>query len=159
MLMLFCLILHSHFLLLSFPSVILLSSQDEVDRMVNEADRFAGEDKAKREAVETKNNAESMVYQTEKQLKELGDKVRGSTSDRGDSPPSSWGCPEWSSVPVCGNVVLGFGLVPIVCSAAHTQRLFRVELSTTSNSALFTAPMQQPHAVVDGQIGAFMLPA
>lgn len=44
--------------------------------MVNEADRFAGEDKAKREAVETKNNAESMVYQTEKQLKELGDKVR-----------------------------------------------------------------------------------
>ncbi len=50
--------------------------QDEVDRMVNEADRFASEDKAKREAVETKNNAESMVYQTEKQLKELGDKVR-----------------------------------------------------------------------------------
>lgn len=44
--------------------------------MVNEADRFADEDKAKREAVETKNNAESMVYQTEKQIKELGDKVR-----------------------------------------------------------------------------------
>lgn len=43
--------------------------------MVNEADRFASEDKAKREAVETKNNAESMVYQTEKQIKELGDKV------------------------------------------------------------------------------------
>lgn len=44
--------------------------------MVNEAERFAGEDKSKREAVETKNNAESMVYQTEKQIKELGDKVR-----------------------------------------------------------------------------------
>lgn len=43
--------------------------------MVNEADRFASEDKEKREAVETKNNAESMVYQTEKQVKELGDKV------------------------------------------------------------------------------------
>jgi hypothetical protein len=43
--------------------------------MVNEAERFAGEDKSKREAVETKNNAESMVYQTEKQIKELGDKV------------------------------------------------------------------------------------
>lgn len=50
--------------------------QDEVDRMVNEADRYGAEDKAKREAVETKNNAESMVYQTEKQVKELGDKVR-----------------------------------------------------------------------------------
>jgi hypothetical protein len=44
--------------------------------MVNEADRYGAEDKAKREAVETKNNAESMVYQTEKQVKELGDKVR-----------------------------------------------------------------------------------
>jgi hypothetical protein len=44
--------------------------------MVNEAERFAGEDKAKREAVETKNSAESMVYQTEKQIKERGDKVR-----------------------------------------------------------------------------------
>lgn len=49
--------------------------QDEVDRMVNEAERFATEDKGKREAVETKNNAESLVYQTEKQIKELGDKV------------------------------------------------------------------------------------
>jgi molecular chaperone DnaK (HSP70) len=43
--------------------------------MVNEADKFAAEDKKKREAVETKNNAESLVYQTEKQLRELGDKV------------------------------------------------------------------------------------
>jgi Hsp70 protein len=49
--------------------------QDEVDRMVNEAERFAGEDKAKRDAVEAKNGAESLVYQTEKQIKELGDKV------------------------------------------------------------------------------------
>jgi molecular chaperone DnaK (HSP70) len=51
--------------------------------MVNEADRFANEDKAKREAVETKNNAESMVYQTEKQLKELGDKVRDTVTQTG----------------------------------------------------------------------------
>eukprot|EP00775_Hariotina_reticulata_P009349 gene9349-9512_t len=49
--------------------------KDEVDRMVNEADRFAEEDKARRDAVETKNSAESLVYQTEKQIKELGDKV------------------------------------------------------------------------------------
>jgi chaperone protein DnaK len=49
--------------------------KDEVDRMVNEAERFASEDKEKRDAVETKNSAESLVYQTEKQIKELGDKV------------------------------------------------------------------------------------
>lgn len=48
---------------------------DEVERMVNEAEKFAKEDKEKREAIDTKNQAESVVYQTEKQLKELGDKV------------------------------------------------------------------------------------
>ncbi|KAL8161719.1 hypothetical protein V2J09_013208 [Rumex salicifolius] len=48
---------------------------DEVERMVNEAERFASEDKEKRDAIDTKNQADSVVYQTEKQLKELGDKV------------------------------------------------------------------------------------
>ncbi|KAH6766492.1 chloroplast heat shock protein 70-2 [Perilla frutescens var. hirtella] len=48
---------------------------DEVARMVNEAEKFAKEDKEKRDAIDTKNQADSLVYQTEKQLKELGDKV------------------------------------------------------------------------------------
>jgi len=43
--------------------------------MVKEAEKFAKEDKEKREAIDTKNQAESVIYQTEKQLKELGDKV------------------------------------------------------------------------------------
>jgi len=50
-------------------------SSDEVDRMVQDAEKFAGEDKEKRDAVDTKNQADSMAYQTEKQIKELGDKV------------------------------------------------------------------------------------
>merc|ERR1719218_225513 len=50
-------------------------SSDEVDRMVNEAEKFASEDKEKREAVDIKNQADSTAYQTEKQLTELGDKV------------------------------------------------------------------------------------
>nr|XP_017218763.1 PREDICTED: stromal 70 kDa heat shock-related protein, chloroplastic-like [Daucus carota subsp. sativus] len=48
---------------------------DEVERMVSEAERFAKEDKEKRDAIDTKNQADSVVYQTEKQLKELGEKV------------------------------------------------------------------------------------
>ncbi|KAL6560680.1 70-kilodalton heat shock protein [Orobanche gracilis] len=48
---------------------------DEVERMVSEAERFAKEDKEKRDAIDTKNQADSLLYQTEKQLKELGDKV------------------------------------------------------------------------------------
>jgi heat shock protein 1/8 len=47
---------------------------DEVERMVKEAEKFAGEDKERREAVDTRNQAESLAFQTEKQLKELGDK-------------------------------------------------------------------------------------
>lgn len=50
-------------------------SDDEVNQMVNDAEKFADEDKNKREAVETKNQADSMVYQTRKQLTEFGDKV------------------------------------------------------------------------------------
>ncbi|KAL9256950.1 Stromal 70 kDa heat shock-related protein [Drosera capensis] len=50
---------------------------DEVERMVKEAERYAQEDKEKRDAIDTKNQADSVVYQTEKQLKELGDKVPG----------------------------------------------------------------------------------
>ncbi|GAQ88792.1 chloroplast heat shock protein hsp70-1 [Klebsormidium nitens] len=48
---------------------------DEVERMVKEAEKFASEDKERREAVDTRNQAESLAFQTEKQIKELGDKV------------------------------------------------------------------------------------
>ena len=50
-------------------------AQSEIDRMVNEATRFEEEDKRRREAVETKNQAESLIYTTEKSLTDLGDKV------------------------------------------------------------------------------------
>merc|ERR1711908_138840 len=45
------------------------------DRMVSDAEANAAEDEKRKDSVETKNNAESLVYQTEKQLQELGDKV------------------------------------------------------------------------------------
>ena len=50
-------------------------SSDDVERMVKEAEKFSDEDKKKREAVDTKNQADSMAYQTQKQIKELGDKA------------------------------------------------------------------------------------
>ncbi|XP_072980208.1 stromal 70 kDa heat shock-related protein, chloroplastic [Typha angustifolia] len=55
---------------------------DEVERMVKEAERFAKEDKEKREAIDTKNQSESVIYQTEKQLKELGDKVPAAVKEK-----------------------------------------------------------------------------
>lgn len=59
--------------------------KDEVDRMVQEAEKFAREDKERRDAVDTKNQAESVVYQTEKQLKELGEKVPTDVKDKVES--------------------------------------------------------------------------
>ena len=50
-------------------------SDEEVDRAVKEAERFAEEDKKRKESIETKNNADQLAYQTEKQLEELGDKI------------------------------------------------------------------------------------
>lgn len=50
-------------------------NKDEIDRMVKEAERHAQEDAKQRESIETVNTGESLVYQTEKTLKELGDKV------------------------------------------------------------------------------------
>jgi len=49
--------------------------KDEVERMVNEAERNSSVDKEKRDRIETKNQADSLAYQAEKQIKDLGDKV------------------------------------------------------------------------------------
>jgi molecular chaperone DnaK len=50
-------------------------SDADIDQMVRDAEAFAEEDKKRREAAEAKNNAESLVHTTEKQLSEHGDKV------------------------------------------------------------------------------------
>jgi len=50
-------------------------SKDEVERMRRDAEAHAGEDKSRREVVELKNQADHLVYETDKQLKEHGDKL------------------------------------------------------------------------------------
>ena len=50
-------------------------SKDDIDKAVKEAEQFAEQDKKAREAVDTKNNAESLVMQVEKALNDFGDKV------------------------------------------------------------------------------------
>ena len=50
-------------------------NDDEINRMVNEAEQHAADDKSRREAVEARNQADSLVYATEKSLEEHGDKL------------------------------------------------------------------------------------
>ncbi len=50
-------------------------SDEEIERAVKEAEQFAADDKKKKEAVDTRNNADSLVYQSKKSIEELGDKI------------------------------------------------------------------------------------
>ena len=50
-------------------------SQEDIDNAIREAEKFAEEDKRAKELVETKNHAESLIFQCEKTLNELGDKA------------------------------------------------------------------------------------
>jgi molecular chaperone DnaK len=50
-------------------------SEADIEQMVKDAERFAEDDKKRREAAEAKNNAESLIHTTERQLQENGDKV------------------------------------------------------------------------------------
>jgi molecular chaperone DnaK len=50
-------------------------SKDEIDKMVRDAEQYAEEDRRRKEAVETRNQAEGVVYSTEKFLSENGEKI------------------------------------------------------------------------------------
>ena len=53
-------------------------SKEDIDKAVKEAEQFAAEDKARKEEVDTHNAADQVIYQTEKTLNELGDKISAS---------------------------------------------------------------------------------
>jgi molecular chaperone DnaK len=56
-------------------------SKEDIDKAVKEAERFAAEDKKRKEDIDTRNEADQMVYQTEKTLADMGDKL--SADDKG----------------------------------------------------------------------------
>lgn len=57
-------------------------SEEEIQQAVKEAERYAEEDKKRREAVEAKNNADALIYNTEKTLKEMGDKISSADKEK-----------------------------------------------------------------------------
>ena len=60
-------------------------SKEDVDKAVREAEQFAAEDAKRKEEVDTRNEADQMVYQTEKVLEEMGDKLDGGDKGAIDS--------------------------------------------------------------------------
>ncbi len=57
-------------------------SQDDIERMVEEARKHEAEDRQRRELIEARNEADALVYQTEKALRDLGDKVPAADRER-----------------------------------------------------------------------------
>jgi molecular chaperone DnaK len=60
-------------------------SKEEIDRAIKEAEMHADEDKKKRELIDARNTADSLVYQTEKSLKEMADKIDDETRNNIES--------------------------------------------------------------------------
>jgi molecular chaperone DnaK len=60
-------------------------AEDEKQRMINEAEHYAGEDRKRREEVEKLNNADAICYQGEKTLADFGDKISKKLRDRIDT--------------------------------------------------------------------------
>jgi molecular chaperone DnaK len=57
-------------------------SQEEIDKLVKDAEMHAEDDKSKRELVEARNSADALIYSTEKSISELGDKVDSETKSK-----------------------------------------------------------------------------
>ena len=57
-------------------------NEDEIKRAVNDAEKFADEDKKRKDEVETRNHADQLIYTTERSLKEMGDKIDASGKEQ-----------------------------------------------------------------------------
>jgi molecular chaperone DnaK len=97
-------------------------NKSDIDRMVNESRAHEAEDKKRRELIEAKNNADSLVYQTEKALRDLGDKVP--SAERGEIETK----------------------ISDLKSAAQSEDVSRIQKSTESLQQAFHALSQQLYA-------------
>jgi molecular chaperone DnaK len=102
----------------------------DIDRMVQESRQNEAEDKKRRELIEAKNNADTLIYQTEKALRDLGDKVPA--SERGDIETK----------------------ISDLKSAAQTEDVSRIQKASETVQQAFHALSQQLYAQGQPQPGA-----
>jgi molecular chaperone DnaK len=102
-------------------------NKNDIDRMVNEARSHEAEDKKRRELIDAKNTADSLVYQTEKALRDLGDKVP--SAERGEIESK----------------------VNDLKSAAQGEDLARIQQTSEAVQQAFHALSQQLYAQEQGQ--------
>ncbi|MGE5474480.1 MAG: molecular chaperone DnaK [Ignavibacteriales bacterium] len=114
-------------------------SETEIQNAVKEAEKYANEDKQKKEEIEVRNNADSLVYNTEKTLKDLGDKV----SDDEKSKLQT-------EVDTLKEKLKGTNIEEI---KAATEKLTQVFYEVSSKLYQQAGPQQQPNQAPEGFAG------
>jgi molecular chaperone DnaK len=124
-------------------------NRDEIDRMVRDAEAHADDDRRRREEAEVRNNGDSLVYQTEKLLREQGDKITGDEKDRVES-----------SLKELKDALAGTDLEPIkratealaAASQGFAQRLYEQASQDQTSATGGPATSSNDDDVVDAEI-------
>ena len=107
-------------------------SKDEIERMVRDAESHAADDRRRREEAEVRNNADTLVYQSEKLLREQGDKVAGDEKEKIESSLSTLKqALSGSDIEAIKNATDSLARE----SQAFTQRLYETAAQTSGSSS------------------------
>ena len=112
-------------------------SKEDIDKAVKEAEQFAAEDKARKDEVDTRNAADQTVYQTEKTLGELGDKVTESEK-----------APVLAAIEKLKETMKGSDTAAIKSATEEVQKAFYPIAEKLYKNA---APQGDPNAAAQGQ--------
>ena len=122
-------------------------SKDDINRMVKDAEAHAAEDKARRDEAEVRNNADTLVYQTETLLKEQGDKFSGPEKEKVEEALASL------KTSISGSDVAAIKTATeslMTASQGFSQRLY--EEASKSAQAEGEATSAQDDEIVDAEI-------
>ncbi len=128
-------------------------SKDDIERMVKDAAAHAEDDKRRKEEAETRNNADTLVYQTEKLLKDQGEKISGPEKESVESALATLKkALEGSDIESIKNATEGL----MTASQSFTQKLYE-EASKSAGAAQQTgegesSPSSSDEEIVDAEI-------
>jgi molecular chaperone DnaK len=122
-------------------------SREEIDRMVRDAEAHAEDDRQRRAEAEVRNNADGLVYQTEKLLKDQAEKFQGTERDDVEAALTSLkGALEGTDIEAIKDATEKL----LTTSQGFSQRLY--EEASKANSSEPSAPQSNDDDIVDAEI-------
>ncbi|MCX7731871.1 MAG: molecular chaperone DnaK [candidate division WOR-3 bacterium] len=123
-------------------------TKEEIDRMISEAQAHAAEDRKRRELVDSRNKADTIIYQTERTLKELGDKV--SAEERQKIETAINRLKEVMKGDDRGAIEAGIDELQRAVSAIG-ERLYRQQGTASAGSSDQEKKQQADYTIIDGE--------